>query len=590
MRMEDDKSLPNSKKNFIRGNLFLPLLISIVVAISCFLVLYNELFHKKNLNAFIIIILLPLVSFIFIYLLKASNFISNKKVTFEVFKESKYLLSTLVTSLIFGFSLIFNNKDIINIGLSVLYKPFLVALFIFIMIEIKVIENSFSKVQDSMNKSNQLLIEYTKELAETKDSTTRLLEKMVFDATQTISNEMDKFLINSNNFANQSRELFENILSANNNLQSSINVIPALFKSKLDFNDLSLGLKDLEDRNNLNILLSNSFGNYQKSWINYSSKLNITGNRLHAYAWTKFFETYLDAEQANLTNEIIFTTSKVYTDIVINCCEEVLKLHPSESITLFFATAMLPNELFNWPQSEVSLSNNHFEAIGHTWNGYDNYFSRIQNLINKGVKIRRSVLVTERPNNYLRKDKSLMFIGTVQDLIEDKEKWITREPLNYSDFSTLRSENIFEKTTKIKYEDAEKFVDIDKFTFYPIARYEDFDDNCDIKPQLELMNRYVYGYHSSPEDALYKVISSSENDKHIIDIFFESGSLINSQKTIPELAVIKIGDRWEFGVMGYLKPFSDTIYIKFLSNSNIYKTKLADILVNLERCPQLLDL
>ncbi len=586
---------PEPKKNMVFNK---KLIFSLVVSIALLFILLvaykKDIFDKKNPNAILIPIIFSLLVFILIFILLNVKIIKDKRLSIDAFMSNKYLLSTVVSAIILGFSVIYKNQDIMTKGLPSLYQPFIIVLFVFIMIEVKVIDHSFSAIQKNIAAANETLNNSSEVLNETKEQIGNISKQAgqeIQNSSNIITDELRNFNEVSQKFLEQSNSFTDGVNNANRSLQSSINVISSVLDSRINPEDASMDLKKIEDRNNVSILISNTFAHYQKAWFDYSKDLKIRGNTIPSFAWTKFFETYLNSEQINLKNQIIYTTSKVYTDIVINCCEKVIELCPEgEEITLFLATAMLPSGFFNWPQSEVSISANHFDVIGHTWNGYNNYFMNIKKLINKGVKIRRCILVSQTSNEYWKDNSSLMFIGSIKDLVKDRERWITNEPLQYRDFATLRIENVFEESTSYKYKDAKKFIDIDNFTFYPFGELNDFGKNSDIRPNIKLLDFFVNSYHSSSNDALYKIISFSEVDKDIIEKFFNSGSQINNQKTIPELSVIKIGNRWEVGVMGYLKPFTDTIYIDFLSHSKIYDSKLSDILVDLENSPKLIDL
>lgn len=458
---------------------------------------------------------------------------------YNFFKEN--YIPLIISILIIIGNTIFSEKQLsIESFFSTLVPSLIGSMLVFIIFYIGKFEKSYKETYERIEKASIVLEQNQKQL-------------------ETIENNM--------------ADNFEKMNEAYKRINGTAKILSRIAKGAIDIEKATLGLEGDASYVVAEKIIK-AFSAYHNKWFESAKNLKIN-QELSGYVWSKYLEIYLHEESNLIRKDLVFTTSRVYTDIIYNF-HKILKskLQPGEQLSLFFVTSMLPNEFFNWPQAELSSDNSYYEIIGHTWNGSDEYFRKMEDL-KDSIAVKRCVLITD---DKLHNEK-FSFLPLIGDLEKDAVTVIYDSPIQYDDFKNLHIENLFTNFSKrgYSYTAASSFVDIKKFKFYPIGRAEDFKES-NISPNTNMLSFFIDKFHSKKENALYKVIEESE-----FNLLFLDAGLSNSV-LLPELAMFKITssngkERWICGLVGNLRPFTDTMYIKFIGDTK----PIEGILNNLER-------
>lgn len=330
-----------------------------------------------------------------------------------------------------------------------------------------------------------------------------------------------------------------------------------------------------------------SFESYAKAWSESAVNIRITDDPSIAHAWSKLMEIYLEEETKNLmlrTDQVptgeIYTSSKIYTEIVSSCCEKLTELHPNERITLLLVTGMLPDEFFNWPQAEYATDSPYLEFVAHTWEGAEDYFKKMEILKGKAL-VKRCILVKAEKGVGVG-TASLPSLHTFDELQQLADYCILYRPMTYEMLKDLKMTEMFGTIAKSKpsgYDTGKRFVRIDAFRFYPIGTRQEFSNSV-MTPSGKLLETFIDTFHTSRDNARF--YSLTHRDVTMINV-------ISRSELIPEIAAFRIESPnsknhsrdWLFAVRGYLVPFTESMRIQFLAGPML--TPLKPILRSFEK-------
>ena len=323
-----------------------------------------------------------------------------------------------------------------------------------------------------------------------------------------------------------------------------------------------------------------TFRLHEQAWLESLADLQSTGEPTVALGWTEMLKVCIEAGQPIKGIREFLTTSESYTKSVTACLNMLIEKFPEKEVTLFFVTAMLPEQFYNWPQAEFS-SHPYPEYISHTWTSSSDYLHKMDKLRNR-VRLKRCILVKEDTCSG-NASKKLPFCETIGHLRHCTKLHIFEKPIRYRQFETLHAKHLFQATAKFRfgadtdasYEKGGRLRNIEDFLFYPIGSEEEFRE-CDFVG-VPLLENFIRELHSKEKaDALYYVLRDTDINK-LEPLFSDHSDLM------PELAMFKVTSRgsrenqcWTFGLCGFLTPFTQSMRVRFLAGEQLgpYQTPL----------------
>ncbi len=315
-----------------------------------------------------------------------------------------------------------------------------------------------------------------------------------------------------------------------------------------------------------NIILDSHLS-HVSSLLEVAKQQQVSQNNLLAYGWAQFVQAYLTdhADRISQDNQIR-VTSGTYTKIVLSCCHKLSELYPGKNITLFMITAMLPYEFLNWRQVEF-CTDSRFAYIGHTWAGSEDYFTEVAQIKEK-VQVRRCILV--RDFGVTSDTLLAASLRSRRDLENSLEYTMYDVPVSYELMELLELQEAFKLLTEntFSFENSRMLARRDSLKFYPVGPSDIFHESY-IHPSRSIGDWFVNQMHTTPSDALY--YSVPKRDVTLLS------SLLSEEGFMPEIAVFTMADAKRdrsseeplFSIRGYLRPYTDSMRIQFLSNTGM---------------------
>ncbi len=394
-------------------------------------------------------------------------------------------------------------------------------------------------------KFSELLV---KVAAERVDAAVRLIASHANDLART-NNTLNEI---SGDFSQMDRHLN----STSTAMHQLLSQVGAIVNTIPNISALGDGLAET-DATEVTVAIVKSLNKYSDAWIKSAIRHKYSSDSAPLIAYSTLIQEILARHSSALDTDVIDVSSALYASLVIRCANVLHQNDPAFRSILFLITAMLPSEFFNWPQAELVRRDTLYKHIPHTWEGAQDYFCQMKDLTSKMV-VRRCILV--------RGDKAntpAPLLRTVERLTASKDVYLYEHPLLYSTFIKMASREVFTETTgEISAAgEAEEFIDINKFLFYPTARAQTFSDTM-IRPHGRLLDMFIEQLHSDRMQANY----------HIVDEAFANQfqEYINPNGLMPEIAAFGMlnGDgtvSWRFAILGTLRPFTESMKMQFFS-------------------------
>jgi hypothetical protein len=358
-------------------------------------------------------------------------------------------------------------------------------------------------------------------------------------------------------------------------VQKGINLSAEILKTNPRFDDLFKTLEAAESVNLKNIIFR-AFGAHAEAWHKQGqeiSELDVSEeNTYFLYLmWGSFIRQYLLVESKDLLDGRLLISSSVYTKIVVDCCNNIMNATRNKSsydLELFLITTMLPNEFFNWPQAEYTINKTDTIYLGHTWDGSSEYFTAIKNLKEKGVKVKRCIVVSDN-------ELVIPFVKSFSRLEEICNLYYGRQEYKYRQIMAMGIDGIFEKMTGQSKDKAKNINGIEEFGFFVIGDKQELQDVPHISA-VSLLDDFITELHSDRNDARYYSISTV--DEKIKNVFF------NNSSVLPEFAFFRINklsgeDDYTFALGGYLSPYTDSLRAQFIFGENLMKFQTAALVL-----------
>lgn len=332
-----------------------------------------------------------------------------------------------------------------------------------------------------------------------------------------------------------------------------------------------------------------AFHRYAKAWEHGSDNLSISQDRDATLVWTYFLRSYLGSEAETISAGRLHTSPRIYTRVVTEiarCLHEdpAQRQDGSKRVILFLATAMLPSEFFNWPQAEMRLDSRRLEFVPHTWQGVEEYIASLSSLSKlPGLKIRRCILVSDMTEPASINDRA-PYIHSLAELQEQAKLHVLERPMTHSQLSGAQMTEMLMAVTGLTEEYISEFAGVQSFEFYPIATEDVFEGGY-LTPSGRLLDLFVDRLHSDPTDATYYSLGIHQHE------LFEA--LFRDPDHMPEIAMFGIEEdeagtqtshtRWLFGIVGYLRPFTEYMQAEFVVPSDPRSSQLLRAIDSLDQ-------
>ena len=325
-----------------------------------------------------------------------------------------------------------------------------------------------------------------------------------------------------------------------------------------------------------------SHSNLHEAFVEFGSRLDSEHTTPHI--WSTLYEVLLKAQTRQLRQGRVSTSSSIYTNFLARSCRRLKVLYPEHTIELHLVTGMLPHEFFNWPQlgivsghgdAEGADEKRRVEVIPHTWTNSGSYFSEMKDISNE-IHLCRHILV--RQND----DVGRLPLRLTSELLDYKSRHIHPEPVDFGFLRKRKYAEIFRYTTPYTFEQADKFVGVRDFKFYPIAAKEDLHKAN--LPSQDLFHYFAESFHSSIANATYCEITPETMGT--LDALITNAAAVPSH--LPELAYFKVRARGEkktneeFAVLSELTPYTEAMEIHFIDNLK-HRPKMVELIKALER-------
>lgn len=348
----------------------------------------------------------------------------------------------------------------------------------------------------------------------------------------------------------------------------NLGLAPDLKKTTVAFEKEESACYELMDR------VTHAFHKYANAWEYAGENRSIYQDRDATMAWSYFVQSYLRSEAETISVGRLQTSPRIYTRLVTEIARSFQqdssgKTRGKEKILLFLATAMLPSEFFNWPQAELHLGSRKLEFVPHTWWGVEEYIASLSRLSKMpSLKIRRCILVSGMSEPPVLHG-GVPYIHSFTELQEQANLWLLDRPRTHSKLKAARMTELLGAMTSLDDEYISGFARVANFQFYPVGTKDVFNKGY-FDPTGRLLEIFVRRLHSKNNDARYYSLIAHEMELY--------ETLFRDPDHMPEIAMFGIEEknvgteaskvRWLFGIIGYLRPFTEYMEVEFVIPSD----------------------
>lgn len=339
-------------------------------------------------------------------------------------------------------------------------------------------------------------------------------------------------------------------------------------------------------------VLAESYAEHTVALTRHAQRNAILRTKETSIAWATHVASILGIQARKMEEGQLLLSSESYADCVVSIADNLLRSESEGTFWVLLVTAMLPQEFFNWPQTAIECGTGKPVYIARTWHGAGQYFESLQQLAREQkLVLRRSILVGALATDA----KALIHQPWVRpyDQLRKASAWsMMNEPMSIAAMAQCKMAKLLPSTVGIrgcKFEDLETISGIDKFLFYPMGPKELFEA-VKLKPEEKLISRFVSHFHSSEDDALFLPVTEMEPEVlHTLEgtapgqmpewAFF--GKISQAQCDLPREHQ-QCGVEWLLAINGALRPFSQSVRVRFLAGPDLQPLKEVASLINIQ--------